>query len=300
MRIAPYVRATAVTYDPQTGLVLKWESQQETGAYKPRGALNKILQLSTAQRSAGLVAASAGNHGQGVALAAQVTGSRARVFVPGYAPEIKVEKMRAREAEVIVVAGGFGEAEQAAQADAAARGAVYVSAYNDAAVVTGAGTIALDWLQQTPDLARVLIPLGGGGLLTGMGMVLRQLRPEVEVVGVQSEASAYLYHQFYDGHMRAVVEQPTLTDGLAGDVEIGITTEYLRQVCDRVVLVSEAEVAAGMRYIGQRLGEVVEGSAAVGVAAVLAGKIGVDDRVTGALITGKNIDPRRWQEIMGV
>lgn len=296
-RVAPHIRETPATWYGPLGLAFKWENQQLTGAYKPRGALNKILALPQAGVARGLVAASAGNHGQGVALAARLVGSTARVYVPEAAPAVKVDKMLALGAEVSRVPGYFDRAEARARADARDTGATFVSPYNDADVIAGAGTVGLAWLAQQPALTRWLVPLGGGGLLCGLGIVARALRPDLQVIGVQSEQSAYLYQQYTCGHMRDVVEGPTLTDGLAGDVEDGLTTALIREVCDGVLLVREDEVAAAVAYAWHHLGQVIEGSAAVGLAAVLAGKIDTGEQPTGALITGGNIDPALHRQL---
>ncbi len=290
--IAPHVLRTPVTRDESLNLWLKWENRQHTHSFKPRGALNKVLSLSPAELQAGLVAASAGNHGQGVALAAGLVGAPVRVVVPESAAQVKVERMRQLGATVERVPGLYGDAETHALRLAARTAATYVSPYNDPRVIAGAGTLMLELLEQAPEVTRWLVPLGGGGLIAGVGSGARALNPRLQVIGGQSEASPYLYQQFYRGHMEGVVERPTLTDGLAGSVEAGsVTIDLLPQVCDGVVLVSEEEIAEAIRYAYRRLGEVIEGSAAVGLAAVLAGKLSTTDRPTGALITGGNIDP---------
>lgn len=301
-RIAPYIVETPVSYHAPLRLWFKWENHQRTHSFKPRGALNKILALSPQSLGAGLVAASAGNHGQGVALAAQIAGASARIFVPASAPEVKVAGIQALGAIVERVPGNYGDTEAHAIDDARRTGATYVSPYNDREVIAGAGTVALEWLRQMQGreagLQRWLIPLGGGGLIAGVGLVARALIPGVEVIGVQSEASPYLFQQYYTGNMEGVVEQPTLTDGLAGSVEPGaITIDLLPQVCDRVVLVTEDDIETAIAYASHELGEVIEGSSAVGLAAVLAHKVTVDDRPIGTLITGGNIDPAKHAAI---
>jgi threonine dehydratase len=154
-------------------------------------------------------------------------------------------------------------------------------------------------LAQVPTLARLLVPVGGGGLISGVGLAAKAVNPGVEVIGVLSEASPYLYHQFYYGHMRDVVEHPTLTDGLAGAVEAGsITLDLITQACDAIVQVTEAEVAAAVASLYREHGEMVEGSGAVGLAAVLAGKVRTDDRVTGTVISGGNIDPEKLAQVL--
>jgi threonine dehydratase len=300
-RIAPHIVETPVTHDAEFNLWLKWENRQLTHSFKPRGALNKILSLSAEELHAGLVAASAGNHGQGVALAAGLLGVPARVVVPESAAQVKVERMRQLGATVECVPGLYGDAEVHALRLAAQSGATYISPYNDPQVIAGAGTLMLEVLAQAPQVTRWLIPLGGGGLIAGMGIAARALRPEIQIIGVQSEASPYLHQQFHNGNMEGVRERPTLTDGLAGAVEPGsVTIDLLPRICDDVLLVTEEEIASAIRYAYRRLGEVIEGSAAVGLAAVMGGKVHTIDRLTGTLITGGNIDPTKHAAIVGV
>ena len=295
-RIQAHVRRTPSTFDKKFHLYFKWENHQPTHSFKVRGALNKILAMKELPPL--LVTGSAGNHGQAVALAAQITGTQAWVFVPENTPTVKVNRMLELGAKVERVPGLFGDAEAKAIQTARVHSVPFISPYNDSEVIAGAGTIALEWLEQLPVLGRILVPAGGGGLISGVGLAAKALRPEIEIIGVLSEASPYLYHQFYYGHMREVVELPTLTDGLAGAVEAGsITLELIFQACDAFVQVSEAEVAQAVAYMYQQLGETVEGSGAVGLAAVMAGKVETT-RPTGVLVSGGNIDAEKLQGIL--
>ncbi|MBI3362231.1 MAG: pyridoxal-phosphate dependent enzyme, partial [Chloroflexi bacterium] len=192
-RIAGHIQATPVAYDNHLKVWFKWESHQVTRSFKPRGALNKVLSLSRAELDRGLIACSAGNHGQGVALASRQTGAQVQVYVPEDAAQIKIAKMIALGAEVVKVPGLYGDAEAAAIRAAHDRGKTYVSPYNDPLVIAGAGTIALEWLEQSPDIDTLLVPVGGGGLIAGVGSAAKGVRPGVKIVGVQSEASAYLH-----------------------------------------------------------------------------------------------------------
>ena len=289
-RIAGHVVPTPVAHDERLGAWLKWESRQLTHSFKPRGALNKVLSLDRAGLDRGLIACSAGNHGQGTALAARIAGSRVAVYVPAGAAQIKIDKMLALGAEVIRVPGQYGDAEAAAIIAAREQGRTYVSPYNDPLVMAGAGTIGLEWLAQTPALDILLIPVGGGGLIAGAGSAAKALRPGIKIIGVQSEASAYLHAEFHRRDMSAVVEVPTLTDGLAGSIEPGSATiGLIHEVADDVLLVTEEEIERAIAYAFQRHGEVVEGSAAVVLAAALAGRVAPAGEI-GLLITGGNID----------
>ncbi len=296
-RIAPHLRRTPLTFDPALRLWLKWESQQVTGSFKPRGALNKVLALQEGELRAGLVACSAGNHGQGVALAGRVLGARVTVFVSEKASPLKIEKMRALGAEVIPVHGGYAEAEAAALDDASTSGRIFVSPYNDRHVMAGGGTLALELLEEVT--ARVvIIPAGGGGLLAGMGSALKQRDPTIRVIAVQSAASPFLYQAFHGGDPEAVVEEPSLADGLAGALEPGSETiPIMREVADDFMLVTEEEIARAIAYTYRAHGQVIEGAAAVSLAAVAAGRIEPIEP-TVAMVTGGNIDPDRHQALV--
>jgi threonine dehydratase len=296
-RIHTHIYQTPTTFDASHQLYLKWESHQPTHSFKVRGAINKILSMESIPPV--LVTGSAGNHGQAVALAAQITGTQAWVFVPEKTPRIKVNKMLELGARVERVPGLFGDAEAKAIQTSRELGLPFISAYNDRDVIAGAGTITLEWLDELPNLRRILVPAGGGGLISGVGLAAKALNSNIEIIGVLSEASPYLYHQFYYGHMNDVVELPTLTDGLAGAVEAGsITLELIFQACDSILQVTEAEVANAIGYIFQEMGEIVEGSGAVGVAAVLSGKIRTDDHLTGTVISGGNLDRERLNTLL--
>ncbi len=298
-RIRTHIRVSPHTFHAALNLDLKWENRQRTGSFKPRGALNKILTYPQEGRPAVWVTGSAGNHGQAVALAARLTGSRAIVFVPQATPRIKIEQMLALGAQVERVAGLFGDAEAKAIAFARQSGFPFLSPYNDEDVIRGAGTIALEWLDQNPDVERILVPVGGGGLICGVGLCAKLIKPQIEILGVLSENSAYLHSQYYRGHMEGVIERPTLTDGLAGAVEAGsITIELLSSACDGILQISEEEIAAGVVYLHHKLGETVEGSGAVGLAAVLSGRVQTQDRPTGALVSGGNIDSHKLSGLL--
>lgn len=296
-RIAPHVRPTPVTRDERLGAWLKWESKQVTGSFKPRGALNKVLSLPAEARARGLVACSAGNHGQGVALAAGIAGAQVRVYVPEAAAAVKVEKMRQMGAEVIHVPGIYADAERAAMGVARDEGQTFVSPYDDRAIIAGQGTLALEWLEQTPSLATALIPVGGGGLIAGVGAALRALRPQTRVIGVQSAAHAYLHTFFHGGDVRAVVEAPSHADGLAGGLNLdSMTLPMLAEACDDLLLVTEDEIEQAMAYAYKEYGEVIEGSGAVGLAAVLTGRVTGDH--VGVLVSGGNVDADRHAAII--
>lgn len=292
------IRATPLVEDGETGVWLKCEHEQITGSFKLRGAYHRILQLTEAERQRGVVTASAGNHGQGVAYAARALGIEARIVVPAAAVARKVDAIRALGAEVISAAGGYAVAEAEGHRLAESRGAVWVSPYNDPAVIAGQGTLGLEIEREwAPALreggAQVFVPVGGGGLAAGIGVALDAWRPQVRVIGVLPAHSAYLHAYFHHGSMDAVLEEPTLADGLAGAIETdSITLELARSFVDGMILVSEDEIRGALVWACRR-GMVIEPSAAV----ALAGALREDAAHRLALLSGGNVDPGLWEDI---
>jgi threonine dehydratase len=291
-RIAGHSRLTPLQYDRENDLYLKWENQQVTGSFKVRGALNKVLALQPWERDRGLVTASAGNHGQGVALAGNLAGAKTIVFASEHAIQAKVAAMLALGADVRLVPGGYGEAEQTALTYARENGATWVSPYNDNLVIAGQGTIGLELLQQLPpDFAGVcLVPAGGGGLAAGIGAALDGRRPRIPLIAVQSDASAYLHRLYHLGTQDGVAEVDSLADGLSGAVEPGsVTIPLARHYLEDFILVSEAEIGYAVAYAWDRYQQVIEGSAGVTLAAVLSGKM--RRRPAALILSGGNIQP---------
>lgn len=304
-QIAQYVARTPTTRDQALGRELdaevwfKWENRQTTGSFKLRGALNKLLPLAPERAFGGVIAASSGNHGQGIAYAARLCGLHAAIYVPDDTPRKKLRGMARLGAEIVTVSGGYGAAEDAALAAARNSEAVWVSGYNDAEIIAGQGTLALEWLEQSPSLDLLLVPVGGGGLISGVGLAAKALKPGVRVVGVQAAASAALHTAFYGGDMDTVTHRPTLAHGLAGPVEAGsITVPLVKQVTDEILLVSEAGIERAMAYAYRVHREVIEGAGAVGLAALLAGKVACAGRVVGVLVSGGNVDPEQHVEVL--
>jgi threonine dehydratase len=297
-RIAPHITRTPVTHDARLNLYFKWENRQLTGSFKARGAFNKMLSLEDWERQSGLVAVSAGNHGQGLALAAQWVGAPVTVFAPESAPAVKIERMRALGADVRLVPGSYDEAEAAGLRYARETGQTWVSPYNDPQVIAGQGTIGLelaDQLNLTPEMA-LLIPIGGGGLLSGIASALTDAAPRPRILGVQPAASAFMHALYTCGSQAGVQDLPTLADGLAGGVEAGsLTIELVRELADDIILVSEDDIARAVALAWSRHGEQIEGSGAVGLAAVLSGAVRGPAVV---VVSGGNIQPQLHAEIV--
>ncbi len=302
-RIAPYINPTPITHDPHLQIYLKWENQQKTGSFKLRGALNKMLSLPEWERQQGIVTASAGNHGAGVAFASQLIGIKATIFVPNSTPPIKLNAIQALGAEVNLIEGGYTETEQYAIHYAKERQQIYISPYNDAQVIAGQGTLAIETLRELPEekIRAWIVPVGGGGLLSGIGAALHASATQSsllpKLIGVQSEASPYMEQLYTIGRQEHVVEQPSLAEGLAGAVEPNsITIPLVKEYADTILLVSEEDIRAAIRYAWFTYHQVVEGSAAVVLAAILAGK--VVERPALLIISGGNIEPQLHRNIV--
>jgi threonine dehydratase len=287
-RTTPVERSARLSEAHGADVLLKLECWQRTRSFKIRGACNAVSLLDAAQRSRGIVTASAGNHGQAVALAAREFGVGATVFVPATAPVTKTERIRRYGAELRAEAQDYDTAERIAREHAAATGAVFVHAFSDTAVVAGQATVALEILDAVPDVGTVVVPVGGGGLMAGVGRVLRSAAPQVRIIGVQSTATRAMHESLAAGHLVDVPIPPTLADGLAGCTD-EITMRRVAAVIDELVLVEEAEIAAAIRALHGSDGVLAEGAGATGAAAVLSGRVRGKGPVV-VVVTGGNID----------
>ncbi len=303
-RIASHIFETPLTYDSTKDLFIKWENRQVTGSFKARGAFNKILTLEDWEREAGLLAASAGNHGQGVALAGRKLKSPVTIYSPDHAPAVKVEAMQELGAQVKLVSGGYDAAEKEALAQAEGSHASWVSPYNDGHVIAGQATLATETIRQlqsypnfNPEDSVWLVPVSGGGLLAGVGAALKHIPNQPKLVGVQTKAEPFMHALFYQGTQDIKVDTPTIADGISGSVEEGsITIPLIRKYVDEIVLVGEQEIVDAIAYAWQAHGEIIEAAGAVVLAAVLSGII--TQRPAVLVISGGNIQPEFHQEII--
>ncbi|MBK4217150.1 hydroxyectoine utilization dehydratase EutB [Paracoccus caeni] len=291
-RIAPHIRQTPVVADPDLpGLSLKCEYQQETGAFKLRGATNAILSLPENARANGVVTASTGNHGRAVAHAAKQVGAKAVVCLSRLVPSNKVQAIRDLGAEVRITGASQDQAMIEVARATRDEGMTEIPPFDHNDVVAGQGTLGLEILDAVPDVQTVLIPLSGGGLAAGIAVAVKALRPEAKIIGITMENGAAMQASLRAGHPVEVTEEASFADSLGGGIgmENRVTFPICRALLDRVVLVSEAEIAAGIRHLA-RAGHVVEGAAAVGHAAILSGKLTLDGP-TVTILSGANIDP---------
>jgi threonine dehydratase len=264
---------------------LKLENLQVTGSFKVRGAVNRLSTLSDEERAAGVFAASAGNHAQAVAWAARKLGTRATLYMPDQAPLAKIAAVREYGGEIELVDGMLDEAFVAAKAAAAETGGTFIHAFDDPVVIAGQGTIGLELLEQVDDIAMVVVPIGGGGLVSGIATALRAAKPGIRVAGVQSDAVAP-----YAG-IEAEGQTSTICDGIAVKRPGDITKPLVEELVDEVVTVSDDEAAQAMVMLLERSKQVIEGAGAVGVAALMQRRIKpAEDGATVVVLSGGNVD----------
>lgn len=279
-------------------LHLKMENLQRTGSFKIRGATNKLAGLSDEERARGVVTASAGNHAQGVALAAREAGIQATVWMSRFASNAKVEATRGYGARVILEGDNFDEATQAAQKWAKKSGAVWVSAYDDAAIIAGQGTLGLEILDDLPDVDTILVPVGGGGLFAGVATAIKALRPSCRVIGVQASGADFAVRSWRAGALSGR-HQPlqTIADGIAVKSPSALTFAHIQHLADDMVSVSDAALAEAVTLLLTRAKSVVEPSGAAGLAALLEHP-GLAHGQTVALLCGGNIDLRLLSDLI--
>ncbi|HEU0240628.1 MAG TPA: threonine ammonia-lyase [Micromonosporaceae bacterium] len=269
---------------------LKCENLQRAGAYKVRGALVRISRLTPDERARGVVAASAGNHAQGVAVAAGICHTEATVFMPIGAPLPKVAATKSYGAKVRLVGATVDEALVAAAEFAERTGAVFIHPFDHPDVIAGQGTVGLEILEQCPDVKTILAGIGGGGLISGIAVAVKALRPDVRVIGVQAAGAAAMHLSIAAGHPVRLDSFATVADGIAVGRPGDLTFEHVSALVDDVVMVSEEDISRALLMLLERCKLVVEPAGAVGVAALLAGAIEVEPPVV-AVLSGGNIDP---------
>ncbi len=293
----PLVHSPALSQRTGADAYLKCEQRQRTGSFKLRGAYNALATLDGDERRRGVVASSAGNHGLGLAWAAKQLGIRARIFVPATAPRVKLDGIVALGAEVDATRPDYDAAHHAAMAYAGAHEMVFVNPCAGAALLAGQGTVALEILEELPRVATIVVPVGGGGLIGGIAALVRAVAPEVRLVGAQSVRTNAMAASLAAGRRVDVAVAPTLADGLAGQIDdegfaIG------RVSLDEIVTVTEQEISEAIAWLSHEHDMRVEGSGAVGVAALLRQRTSAPGSPVAAVLSGGNIDDVRWRAIV--
>lgn len=305
-RISGIARKTPLLNSPslstRTGsqIFLKLENLQLTGAFKLRGAANKLLSLSDEQRARGVITVSSGNHGRAVAHVARKLGVEATICVPKTVPENKIRAIQALGAELLVVGEDADAAMVYADDLSAERQMTMVHPFDDLTVIAGQGTIGLELMEEKPDLDTVIVPLSGGGLMSGIAYAVNAIKPDIHVVGVSMERGPAMVESLKAGRVVEIIEEPTLADALAGGLnkDNRYTLPMVQQYVDETVLVSEDEIAKGILYCLKEEHMVVEGGGAVGISALLSEKVKKLGENVAVVLSGGNIPMQVLKEII--
>ena len=282
------VRAYGIA--PQCKLYLKPENLQFTGSFKVRGAAYKIAMLSEEEKSKGVVACSAGNHAQGVALAATKNGIKSLICLPDTAPISKVEATKGFGASVCLVEGCYDDAYQKALELKESEGYTFVHPFDDENVIAGQGTVALEILKDLDDIDAIVVPIGGGGLIAGVAYTVKQIKPEVKVYGVQVSGAPSMYNSVKNGAIETLSSVSTIADGIAVKRPGDNTYELVKEYVDDIALVSDAEVASAILALIEKQKMIAEGAGAAAVAAVMFDKFDLKGKRVVAIVSGGNID----------
>ncbi len=298
-RKTPLVKSFYLTSKTGGEIYLKLENMQLTGSFKFRGAFNKISQLTNEEKERGVIACSAGNHAQGVALSSHLLRIKSKIVMPTSAPQAKVDATRGYGSEVILYGDTFDDAKAKCEEIIKETGETYLHPYDDVEVMAGQGTIGLDILDDMWDVDTVIVPIGGGGIISGIAVALKSFNPSINIIGVQAENVHGMKASYDAGEIVSHYKAPTIADGCAVKIPGNLTFEIVKDLVDDIVTVSEEELEVAMKDLLQRGKAVVEGAGALATAALLAGKI--DKYVKGkkvvAVISGGNVDLKRISSV---
>lgn len=295
-RIAPFIHKTPIepseTLSKLSGcnIFLKLENFQKTGSYKVRGALNKILTLKESKIIKGVIAASAGNHAQGVAYSASKVGLYSLIVMPETAPISKIAATKNYGAEVLLYGEDFDSAYKRAKELSEEKNLFFIHAFDDPEVIAGQGTIALEALEDLKDIQAVIVPIGGGGLISGISIAIKEKNPKIKVIGVQAEGAPATYLSIKEGKIIEIEKVNTIADGIAVRKPGEITTQIIKKYVDEIVLVSDEEIASAILLLMERTKLIVEAAGAVGVAAITTGKVPLRGTKVLIVLSGGNID----------
>ena len=302
-RIQAHVRKTPLEFSYQLSeqsgseVYLKLENWQKTGSFKIRGALNKMLSLSSQEKQKGIITASAGNHGLGVAYAAKMLGIRGKIIVPENASLAKIKALQNYELELLKQGRDYDEAEEIAWQIQKREDLTFIHGFSDPEIIAGQGTIGLEILEDLPDANTIVVPIGGGGLIAGIAIAAKSINSKIKVVGVQSEASPAMFNSVQAAGCVETPIEETIADGLAGRFVTELTLELNQKYVDKIVLVSEKGIKQAVKLMIENEHMLIEGSAAVGVAALLEEKVKTPGK-TAVILTGRNIHSQVLKEIL--
>lgn len=288
------------TFSEMTGnsIYLKMENLQKTGSFKIRGAFNKIAHLPKKYKKKGVIAASAGNHAQGVAMAAKAYGIKATIVMPKHAPLSKIAATRGYGAEVILHGHLYDEAYEKAREIQEETGAVFIHPFDDPEVIAGQGTIGIEILEDLPDTDIIIVPVGGGGLISGIAVATKSIKPDIKIIGVQSKNMPSMTESIFKDRITTVNGMPTIADGIAVKTPGKITFEIVKRYVDDIVTVDEDEIANAILLLMERAKVIAEGAGAASVAALLNRMGQLKDKKIVALLSGGNIDVNMLSRII--
>ena len=290
--ISNVIRNTPIIATPSIGenIYIKSENLQNTGSFKLRGAFYKMKKLTEDERKNGVIACSAGNHAQGVAFAATMNNIKSTICIPAGASLAKIEATKSLGGEVILVPGVYDDAYEKAIELMKEKNLTFVHPFNDERVIAGQGTIGLEIIQQLPDVEAVIVPIGGGGLISGIAYAIKTLKPECKIYGVQAEGAASMYNSIKKNELTTLSEVSTVADGIAIKRPGDLTFEICKNYVDEIVTVSENEISTAILTLMEKNKTVAEGAGAVSVAAALFKKIDIKNKKTVCVVSGGNID----------
>ena len=298
-RKTPLVKSFYLTSKTGGEIHLKLENMQLTGSFKFRGAFNKMSQLTDEEKERGVIACSAGNHAQGIALSAHLLGIKSKIVMPISAPQAKVDATKGYGSEVVLHGETFDDAKAKCEEIIRETGETYLHPYDDVEVMAGQGTIGLDILDDMWDVDTIIVPIGGGGIISGIAVALKSFNPSIHIIGVQADNVHGMKASYDKGTIVEHYEAPTIADGCAVKIPGNLTFEVVKELVDDIVTVSEGELEVAMKDLLQRGKAVVEGAGALATAALLAGK--VDPYIKGkkvvAVISGGNVDLQRISSV---
>lgn len=299
-RLKGHIKETPVVYAPNLGedVYLKVEVLQDTGSFKLRGAYNKIATLTDEEAEKGVVACSAGNHAQGVAKSATERGIRSIICMPFHAPLSKVQATRNYGAEVELIKDSFDDAAAYAAKLSKEEGLTFIAPFDDEKVIAGQGTIGLEILEKIPDVDIIVVPIGGGGLISGVALAAKSINPDVKVIGVQTKISPSMYESVKEGKILTVKGGSTIADGIAVKTPGKITYDIVREYVDEIVLVTEGEISSAILTLLERNKIITEGAAASTVAALMYKKFSHKGKKVCCVLSGGNIDVTRVSKVI--
>jgi threonine dehydratase len=298
VRETPFEKSGTLSDRTNMEVYLKAECLQRTGSFKLRGAYHRIASLSSQEKDRGIVTSSAGNHAQGVGFAATRFNIPSRIFVPQIIPQNKMEAIQRYQVEVIVEGKLYDEAHAAALTDARKSGRIFIPAFEDLLIMAGHGTLGLEMLEEISDLDAVIVPVGGGGLIAGVAIAAKSINPAIRIIGCQSTASCAMARSLEENRPHLTFpSKETIAEGLEGGIS-EITFKMGRRLIDRMVLVEEDEIRSAIRFLLEHHRLVVEGSGAVGVAALLYSRWSDPGRKVGIVLSGGNLDYQLLRQIV--